>query len=296
LALAYILFKVIAALIALVLFPITIPLLVRASKTIDGVPLLAGYHTAYNIVGVAVLLPLVDRFTRVVERMLPERRSPLTRSLDPAALVTPLAAEEAVRRTVARSLGTMGGSIAEALTRARGTIAVAEARDALRQAREFISEANGPPESEEEQERLTSTLSALDYASRLAEVAGDAGELAPGTDGAEDVRAAELCAEAMRHAVVIAAEVGALPHAAEHADAHEAAIDHAFVQLEQCARTLRELQPVHRRETLRSVGAGTVTAAGALARVDTVRRLEALTHHAWRSAARLVDSRVQRDV
>src|SRR5262245_5871436 len=171
LALAYILFKLIAALIALVVFPVTTPLLVRASKTIDGVTLLAAYHTAYNVVGVAVLLPLIDRFTRFVERILPERRSLLTRCLDPAALVTPLAAEEAVRRTVARSLGTMCEAIGAALTATnhgtsirprRDAVSVTEASDALRQAREFMSEASGPPESEEEQERLTSTLHALD--------------------------------------------------------------------------------------------------------------------------------------
>src|SRR5262249_36845336 len=107
--------KLIAALIAVALFPVTIPLLVRASETIDGVPLLAAYHTASTLVGVAVLLPLTDRFTRFVERILPERRSPLTRCLDPAALMTPLAAEEAVRRAVARALGTMCGSIGAAL-------------------------------------------------------------------------------------------------------------------------------------------------------------------------------------
>src|SRR5262249_29254464 len=39
LAIAYILFKVIAAVIALVLFPVVTPLLVRASSTIDGVTL-----------------------------------------------------------------------------------------------------------------------------------------------------------------------------------------------------------------------------------------------------------------
>jgi hypothetical protein len=61
------LFNLSAALIALALFAVTIPLLVRASNTIDGVTLLAGYHTAYNVVGVAVLLPLIDRFTRFVE-------------------------------------------------------------------------------------------------------------------------------------------------------------------------------------------------------------------------------------
>ena len=111
LALAYILFKLIGALIALVLFPVTTPLLVHASSTVDGVTLLAGYHTAYNVVGVLVLLPLIDKFTQLVERILPERGSPLTRCLDPAALATPIAAVEAVRRTVARSLAAVCGSV-----------------------------------------------------------------------------------------------------------------------------------------------------------------------------------------
>src|SRR6201989_2079550 len=43
LAIAYVLFKLIAAVIALVLFPIVTPSLVRASHTIDGVTVLAGY-------------------------------------------------------------------------------------------------------------------------------------------------------------------------------------------------------------------------------------------------------------
>src|SRR5215467_12751643 len=121
LALAYILFKLIAALIALVLFPVTIPLLVRASKSIDGVTLLAGYHTAYNVVGVLVLLPVMHQFTQFVERILPERRSPLTRCLDPMVLATPVATVEAVRRTVARSLGAVCGSLEAALATHDGT-------------------------------------------------------------------------------------------------------------------------------------------------------------------------------
>ncbi|HMF24257.1 MAG TPA: Na/Pi symporter, partial [Pseudolabrys sp.] len=56
LAIAYVLFKLTPALIALVSFPLVIPLLVRASSAIDGVTLLAGYHTAFNVVGVLVLL------------------------------------------------------------------------------------------------------------------------------------------------------------------------------------------------------------------------------------------------
>jgi phosphate:Na+ symporter len=304
LALAYILFKLIAALIALVLFPVTIPLLVRASKTIDGVTLLAGYHTAYNVIGVAVLLPLIDRFARFVERILPERGSPLTRSLDPAALLTSLAAEEAVRQTVARALVKMCGSIGTVLAAAnnrasvrvgKNPVSVTEASDALRQAGEFISEASSPPESEQEGERLTRTLHALDHASRFAEVANEKVEFGPTPAGSEDARAAELCAEAMRNAVLIAGEAVALPDApAEVRDGEKKGVANgapteAIVQLEHCAKTLGELQLAHRKVTLSSVAAAGMSADEAIARVDTVRRLEALARHAWRSAAYLVD-------
>ena len=198
LAIAYVLFKMIAAVIALVLFPIVTPLLVRASKAIDGVTLLAAYHTAYNVVGVLVLLPLIDRFTRLVERILPERRSPLTRCLDPAALATPIVAVEAVRRTIARALAAVCGSVEAALAAssrgetvrlAKDAISVPEAADALRQAQVFLSDVSGPPDSDDEQRRLTSTLHALDHASRLAEVAGETVEFDKGGHGPEEERA-----------------------------------------------------------------------------------------------------------
>lgn len=285
LALAYILFKVIAALIALVLFPITTRLLVRASTRVDGVALLAAYHTAYNVVGVAVLLPLIDSFTRFVERILPERRSPLTRPLDPAALETPLAAEEAVRRTVARSLGTICDAVDAALTTGRA-VSVGLAGDALREAREFISEASGPPESEQEQERLISTLHALDDTSRLAEIAGEKGDLGWEAGESEDVRARELCVEAMRSAALIADEAGKA-RAEKQETENDTSIAQARGQLEGCAKALRDLRPAHRRATLSAVATGTVSADEAMTRVDIVRRLEALARHAWLSVKNL---------
>jgi phosphate:Na+ symporter len=62
--------------------------MVRAANAIDGVTLLAAYHTAHDVVGVAVLLPAADWFTRLVERLLLERGASLTR--DRAALVNRL--------------------------------------------------------------------------------------------------------------------------------------------------------------------------------------------------------------
>jgi phosphate:Na+ symporter len=312
LALAYILFKLVAAVIALVLFPVVTPLLIRASSTIDGVTLLAGYHTAYNVVGVAVVLPLIGKFTRFVERILPERGSPLTRCLDPSALATPIVAVEAVRRTVARALGALCGSLDATLAAAsrgdtlhpgKDVIPFSEATDALRQAQEFISGMNGPLESKDDQRRLTSTLHALDHASRLAETAGEEGgfETASWLGG---VRAVKLCAEAMRNAALIAGEITAPATARSDAVAPErelpespsalntnaapsASAGAAIVRLEHCAKELDDLQRTHRSATLSAAADGELTASEAMARVDAIRRLAALAHHAWRAAAHL---------
>jgi len=301
LAVAYVLFKLVAAVIALVLFPIVTPLLVRASNTIDGVTLLAGYHTAYNVVGVVVLLPLMDQFTRLVERMLPERASPLTRCLDPSALVTPILAVEAVRRTIARVLATVCGSVEAALAGAGGGAparagkdapSVAEAADALRKAQVFLSDVAGPPETDDEQQRLTSTLHALDHASRLAETAGGTIDFgAMGGGGQDDMRAERLCADAMRSASAIAGEVVSPPDLAKQATpagAAAASIEPSLAQLERCAAELGELRRSSRGATLGAVADGTLTADAAIARVDTLRSVEALAHHAWRCAAHLV--------
>jgi phosphate:Na+ symporter len=308
LAIAYVLFKLIAAIIALVLFPIVTPLLVRASNTVDGVTLLAGYHTAYNVVGVVVLLPLVDWFTRLVERILPERGSPLTQGLDPSALETPIVAVEAVRRTIARALATVCVSIeaalagrAEPIRLGKDAVSVEQAADALRQAQIFLSDVTGPPDTDDEQQRLTSTLHALDHASRLTETANGGINFASVGGGPEDIRAGELCAEAMRSAASIARAVAAPPHAGGSpqvmpaspggdawAGSRQVSTDEAIAELERCATQLSEIRRTHRIATLGGVANGTLTADAAFIRVEAVRSLEALSHHAWRSAAHLV--------
>jgi phosphate:Na+ symporter len=294
LAVAYVLFKLIAAVIALLLFPIVTPLLIRASERIDGVTLLAAYHTAYNVVGVLVLLPLVDPFTRLVAWILPERASPLTRSLDPSALATPIVAVEAVRRTTARALAAVCGSIEAALVseirgeQARGqdAVSVREAGEALRQAKIFLSDVAGPPETEDEQWRLTSTLHALDHASRLADTAA-ATDFKIVHGGPDDLRADGLCADAMGLAISVAEDVAA-PAAIDHSGKKHTSTHEVLLQLERRAAELEELQRTHRSATLGAVANGTLTADVAIGRVDTVRSLQALTRHAWRSAVHLV--------
>jgi len=294
LAVAYILFKLIAALIALILFPFATPLLARAVGAIEGVTLLAAYHTAYNVVGVVVLMPAIDWFTRLVERLLPEPVSPLTWALDRSALASPIVAVEAVRRTVALSIEALCELTLvtlQGVSAARPGMSASAMGDALRKAREFLSEVSGPPDSEDEERRLISTLHALDHASRFADIAQAEGQLTVATDAIEDARALELCAEAIRNAAVAISDIAAetaLSAAAEPIKSLDTpSASSALIKAEQCANMLRDLRPTHRRATLTAVGTGMLTADVAMARVDAVERLEALAHHAWRSAAHL---------
>jgi len=280
LALAYVLFKLIAALIAIVAFPFTAALMKSFSTSVDGMTLLAAYHTAYNVVGVAVLLPATQWFTRVVERLLPSRQTPLQRALDPSALVNPVIAIETARRVVANVLTTTAAAVST-----RGT---AGASDALEAVRDFLSDLKEPPETEDERLRLTSTPHALDHAARLVEVRAEAGLQGQ----PNDPRAVELCLQTLRAVQTVGNSITA--EAALSAQAESIAwsvsfeVAAALVEAEASARQLEGMQRDHRAATLASVVPGKLTAADAFTRIDALRRLDRMAHHAWRSAAHLV--------
>jgi phosphate:Na+ symporter len=105
----------------------------------------------------------------------------------------------------------------------------------------------------------------------------------------------------MRSAASIAGEIEALPGTAQSSQTTAASrninatsgaamvsADEVLAQLKRCASELAELQSIHRRATLGAVANGILTADAAIVRVDTLRSLEALARHAWRSVAHLV--------
>ncbi|MBN9260078.1 MAG: Na/Pi cotransporter family protein [Hyphomicrobium sp.] len=294
LALAYVLFKVIAALIAIVAFPFTAALMKALTSSVDGTTLLAAYHTAYNVVGVAVLLPATQWFTRVVERLLPSEQTALQRALDPSALASPVIAVETARRVVADVLTSTAASVSAALSSGTGAVAQNTTRAAvvLEKVRDFLSELKEPPETDAERLRMASTLHALDHASRLVEVLA-AGRLPGRAAGApHDLRAAELCNKAMRATQVVGgsiiSESALSARAAPISWSVSSEVAAALAEVEGATRALDALQRDHRAATLASVASGKRTAADALEQIETVRRLHQMAHHAWRSAAHLL--------
>lgn len=314
LAVAYIAFKLIAAVVALLLFPVVVRLILRAADSIDPVTLLAAYHTAYNVMGVAILLPLIGPFTRLIERIVPERGSAFTRYLDPASLAAaPIVAVEAVRQTVARALGALCTSVVASLEGSRQGMAidadtVRQASEALDQARVFLSKVTEPPASEEEQRWFISTLHALDNSVRLAKAIDSQMKTEVAFDSPDERRAAALCAEAMRSAAAVAAlerppgaptgsESPDVRHTAtstasgvKSVDKDEPAASAADEIVERLARYSAEFADfrlAYRQATLDSVASGKLTASNAIARVDAIDLLDRLVHHAWRAAAHL---------
>ncbi|MBR1122308.1 Na/Pi cotransporter family protein [Bradyrhizobium lablabi] len=294
LALAYVLFKVIAALIAIVAFPLTAALMKTLSASADGMTLLAAYHTAYNVVGVAVLLPATQWFARVVERLLPSQQTALQRALDPSALASPVIAVESARRVVADILATSAVSVSVALSGGAGPAKkdTAAAAAALEEVRDFLSELHEPPETEAERLRLTSTLHALDHVARLVEAVGEGGLARQPAGTSHDLRAAELCTRAMRAAQAIGGSItseSALSAQAEPIGwSVSPEVASALADVESAARELDALQRDHRAATLASVAPGKLTAADAFARVEAARRLDRIAYHGWRSAAHLL--------
>jgi phosphate:Na+ symporter len=282
LAMAYIAFKLIAAVIALVLFPVVVRLMVRASESVDPVTLVAAYHTAYNVVGVAILLPLIGPFTRAIERIVPDRGSSFTRYLDPAALSgAPIVAIEAARRTVAHVLR----DLCLAANSPGGANVLRPASDALHQVQEFLSKVTEPLASQEEQRWFIGTLHALDHTIRLAETVEESAKTGASLDSPDERRAVMLYKEALQSAADSAdsLEHMVLHHTSTAGAEPPAAIEH----LARCANELASLCLQHRRSTLDSVASGKLTASDAIAKVESVRLLDQGAHHTWRAAAHL---------
>jgi phosphate:Na+ symporter len=230
--------------------------MLRASQSVKPVTLVAAYHTAYNVMGVALLLLLIGPFTRVIERIVPERVSTFARSLDPSALAgVPTVAVEAVRSTVARVLD----ALSTTANAPANSAMVCEASAALSEARSFLSKVTEPLVSEQEQQWLISTVHALDHTVRLAEATQESAKINVKLDGPDERRALKLYAEAMRTVAEVAGPMAGVPappsdaaaSGAEPGDASE-----AVGRLECCSNELAALRVQHRRTTLDSVAAG----------------------------------------
>ena len=102
-ALAHILFNLGSGIVAIVMLPLFLGLLSWLNEHAGleaGAMSLALFHTLFIAVGVALFMPVVERFERLVARLLPERKQDMSRHLDASSLGVPTVALEASQRAL----------------------------------------------------------------------------------------------------------------------------------------------------------------------------------------------------
>lgn len=98
-AVAHLLFNVITGVVAFASLPLLVKL-VQALDPSSATIALAAFHTIFNVVGLLLIVPFLEPFSDLVERMIPEKGPRLTRRLEPALSDQGGLAIEAVRQTI----------------------------------------------------------------------------------------------------------------------------------------------------------------------------------------------------
>jgi phosphate:Na+ symporter len=174
-ALAHILFNAAAGVIAFLMIPL-VPhahaYLTAAAGVTEPALVIAGFHTAFNLLAVLMLTPFASAFAAQVMRLVPDRGPALTRFLDESVTRMPAVALESASRTVegaaAELVEILRAAAAQPLRRAIPRDRLDAADAALAETRRFmaaISASEGTPE----RERHLSLLHAIDHLDRLIE-------------------------------------------------------------------------------------------------------------------------------
>lgn len=198
-ALAHTLFNGLTGVVAFLVLPAFVKVTLWVADDLDGASgggdaavALAVFHTLFNVLGVALLLPFSGPFAAWVTRLVPDRSVSLTRYLDSSVGQIGSVGVEVALRT-SKEIGT---AVTELLGRqAAGTpapdgLATFEAaKAAVGETRRFLAKVGASPDVASEYRRHLDVLHALDHLEELAEAAAAPPAPVSLTEGGEAVRA-----------------------------------------------------------------------------------------------------------
>jgi len=121
-AAAHVLFNLFTASFAVFLIEPYLAFLTVVSPNVDAAVaspqiVLVGFQTTFNLIGVAIAVPLAHPFARLVTRLVPEHEPPLTRALDPRLAAHPSVALDACAHVLQRVARTTLRALLRTLTR-----------------------------------------------------------------------------------------------------------------------------------------------------------------------------------
>jgi phosphate:Na+ symporter len=272
-ALAHILFNAFSGAVAFAALPVFLSGLglLREALAVNGPAGIAIFHTAFNLAGAAILLPLTGPYAALIARLIPDPAPALTRNLDTSVHSIPPVAIEAARRTVRDIASVVLQSVRDHLTgepgKARALDPLGAATEALTETRRFLSGVRSSPEAGEDYHRHLSVLHATDHLERMVSALHD--PLPPGVlhqDPALERWARELNTSLADPIRWLQEGADSLP---------EDGIERTSLGLASARRT-------HRPAVLARTAAGDVDPQMALRHLDAMRWLDRLAYHTWR--------------
>jgi phosphate:Na+ symporter len=281
-ACAYVLFNLIAGLIAILLMPLFlmgIAWLSRDAGLDAGATSLAAFHTLFIAVGAALFMPCIAPFARLVERMLPDKEGTHTARLDESMLSIPSVALEASQRALEQITVRLLDSYAQLLSGTPGKEAPQHWRSieqSLDETYVFISRVTLPADDDINSACRIAQLHAIDHLLRF-------------RTRLHDLHAASInLTEPVYHwALENSRQILELTRQGINAQAIAASLQ----QLEYNAVTLTHLSRQERHQWLETTFSGSTSTAQALTQTDIFRWLERTGHHVWRIAYYLAHAR-----
>jgi len=130
------------------------------------------FHTGFNLIGTALMLPLTPRFAALIERLVPEPPDALALALlDPALLRDPAAALDTMTAVLADTRARLFAALAEALEQPGPPALLDSARKSLAPtldaAQDYLDRIAIPPDREDDLARLAALTLHLDHLRRL---------------------------------------------------------------------------------------------------------------------------------
>jgi phosphate:Na+ symporter len=268
---AHLIFNVVTGVIA---FALLVPLTALIESLVgegDGQIALVSFHTAFNILGIALFLPVTDLFARLVTWLVRERGPPLTRHLGHNILRDPDAATDAAAATVRDIARAELALLTRRLDRAAAERAkradAAEMRDiadALAAVRDFIDKIKHGEVNSPRARRIAAGLHVLDHLGRLYYRCAQSDIIAN--------LASEHRLRRLR---------GVLRDLCDEAAGSDADLV-SEVRLNRLRKLLRAERKRYRERTIMLASTGRISDETALGRLDTIRWLHRVSYHLWR--------------
>jgi phosphate:Na+ symporter len=283
-ALAHVLFNVLTGLVAFAVLPLFVLIVDTITERLgvsDDAVSLAAFHTAFNLLGVALLMPFSKRFSLLVERLVPERGSALTKHLDASVTRLPAVAIEAAQRSI-RDIAEASFEIAARIGKDKKTAAeLDEPREALAELQRFLASLSPEGELERDYARHVHVLHAVDHLERFVETLGETDNA---TLSVRDHDVAHLRTK-LTAGLVIARRL--LTH--EHLPQEDAEALHA--ELEAMWKELASARKRGRVDLLERTARLRVTPEDALDRLESMRWVDRLGYHMYRALHHVLAAR-----